>query len=300
MERRDKSVYLYFGILILGALLVLYLFNLQLTGFAVLEQYTNESACVEAGHTWTNSTNQTCIDISGCVVCETGCVANYTETLCVTGCQQTCSENETGCVVCETGCVANYTETLCTSGCQESCQNCTDVVIGGQCTGNVCDSNNLNLCLDEATCTGAGGYWYNSACNVNAEEQETEEEEEEITENITEETEVITTVQVPVQKKELTLQPIETQTLNPSDSQNLNLIVKNTGDVPFTACKLDIGGNYSTWFSVPDSQNINTGEEIGFVFSMNVPENTAEGNYAFALSVQCMKYQKIQAFQLML
>jgi hypothetical protein len=39
---------------------------------------------------------------------------------------------------------------------------------------SVCDSDNLNLCLDETNCTGVGGYWYNDVCN---------EEEEEIDED---------------------------------------------------------------------------------------------------------------------
>lgn len=32
-----------------------------------------------------------------------------------------------------------------------------------------CDSNNLNLCTNQTSCTNAGGYWYNGVCNANAE-----------------------------------------------------------------------------------------------------------------------------------
>ena len=37
---------------------------------------------------------------------------------------------------------------------------------------SVCDSNNLNLCVDEPGCSGAGGYWYNNVCNSASQPQE--------------------------------------------------------------------------------------------------------------------------------
>ena len=35
--------------------------------------------------------------------------------------------------------------------------------------GPVCDSENLDLCVDESECTEAGGYWYDSVCNIEPE-----------------------------------------------------------------------------------------------------------------------------------
>ena len=43
MEKKEAAIYLYVGILILGALLAVYYFNLGLTGFAVFEQNTEAS-----------------------------------------------------------------------------------------------------------------------------------------------------------------------------------------------------------------------------------------------------------------
>ena len=43
MERKEAVVYLYVGVLIIGALLAVYYFNLGLTGFAVFEQNTESS-----------------------------------------------------------------------------------------------------------------------------------------------------------------------------------------------------------------------------------------------------------------
>ena len=292
MERKEVAVYLYLGILIIAAILAVYLFNPKPTGFVVLEQYTDEVSCVGAGHTWTNSTNESCIDIPECVVCISGCVTNYTETLCEEGCQQTCDENATGCVVCTPGCVVTYTEILCEEGCQENCQNCTTIVSGGQCTGIICDSDNLDLCLNEADCSNADGYWYDDVCN--------DEEQEETPES--NETEIESTVQVPIQPEQqdiidLSLQAIEKSTLNPLNSKNLNLVVNNMGNVPLSACSLSAGGNYASWLSISEaSQNINIGETKNFAFSMKVPEDATEGTYSFSLSVQCAEIMKNSEF----
>lgn len=139
--------------------------NFSLTGNAVLGEYADQLSCEGAGYTWESITNETCTDISNCTLCATGCVSTYTETLCLEGCQQDCT-NVTNCTLCSTGCVSSYTETLCSEGCQTSCQTCEDVVIGGQCTGDVCDASHLSLCLTQETCTTATGYWYNDLCNL--------------------------------------------------------------------------------------------------------------------------------------
>ncbi|MEK6913758.1 MAG: hypothetical protein AABW47_03760 [Nanoarchaeota archaeon] len=49
-----------------------------------------------------------------------------------------------------TNCISPITET----------QSCT--------IPSVCDTTHLSLCLDEATCTTATGFWYNSLCNAQA------------------------------------------------------------------------------------------------------------------------------------
>ena len=46
------------------------------------------------------------------------------------------------------------------------------VIKQGKSEEPVCDVDNLELCLDETTCTGAEGYWYSDVCNV---EEETTE-----------------------------------------------------------------------------------------------------------------------------
>jgi hypothetical protein len=294
MEKRELVIYLYLGILILGAFLVIYFFNLQFTGLAILGQYTTEADCVNAGYTWENLTGQNCTNVTNCanqtINCEP-CLAY--ENLNAT--------NETnasqGACISWSSCIAQN----CTST-----QQCVVVITGGQCVGEICDSENLNLCSDETNCSNAGGYWYDNSCNEQEQEEQTTEEETEeeteIGENQTAEEESIT--QIPVQQTpevqsitDLSLQTIETSTLNPLDSKNFNLIVKNIGNVALTGCILTGGGNYASWLSIPDtSQNLNVGEEKNFAFSMNVPANTDEGIHAFSLSVQCAEILKNSEF----
>jgi len=44
-------------------------------------------------------------------------------------------------------------------------------VIGEKEVEPVCDVDNLDLCLDESSCTGAEGYWYNEVCNAEEAEE---------------------------------------------------------------------------------------------------------------------------------
>jgi len=48
---------------------------------------------------------------------------------------------------------------------------CVDSVCEGSYVEKVCDSDNLNLCTGQNECTNAGGFWYNSTCNVEEQEE---------------------------------------------------------------------------------------------------------------------------------
>lgn len=148
--RREVSYALVIALIAIG-ILGLYYIGGGPTGYAILGQYTTEADCVNAGYTWENLTEQNCTTVTTCVNETVDC--------------EPCLEYED----------INGTPGDCIlwSSCEEeTCtdeEDCVDVVIGGQCVGEVCDSNNLNLCLDETNCTGAGGYWYSDACNAGAE-----------------------------------------------------------------------------------------------------------------------------------
>ncbi|MCK9595683.1 hypothetical protein M0R19_00670 [Candidatus Pacearchaeota archaeon] len=119
--------------------------NLKFTGMVVeFNEYENKTSCEGAGYNWEDITEENCtttpictnnpIDCEPCLEYED---LNGTQGDCIlwTSClNETCTDEET----------------------------CEDIIIGGQCTGEVCDSNNLDLCLDETTCTNSTGYWYDS------------------------------------------------------------------------------------------------------------------------------------------
>ncbi len=208
----------FLGVFLGITLIISFLGINDMTGRTILEDYTNETSCVVAGHIWENLINETCEEIPDCVecvegcliegsICESDCVVEYTEKLCEEGCKETCGENETECFVCEPDCVAEYTEKLCEDNCvleedlcgdcQETCKNCSEKIIGGQCIGDICDSNHLDLCLTLEECESVNGYWYNNICNAeeesddenyNTEENTQDEIEEEFEEEISNET----------------------------------------------------------------------------------------------------------------
>ncbi len=166
--------------------------DFKFTGLVVLEGYENQADCEGAGYTWEILTEENCTDIPDCVescvescvedgeVCEEECVESCEE--CSVDClaceegNQTCEDENCvegceSCVVeveiCEEGCVLE--EDLCAEDCQVTCENCTEIVIGGQCIGDVCDAEHLTLCLNETECVGGGGYWYDEVCNAEEE-----------------------------------------------------------------------------------------------------------------------------------
>jgi hypothetical protein len=216
-RRRDKYIFVGLIAVFFGMVLVyISFFGINnMTGRVVLGDYTDEASCVIAGHTWENLINETCEEILDCVecsescltegdICEPDCVIEYTEKLCAEGCQEICDENETECLVCEPDCVIEYTEKLCADNCilekelcgncKETCQNCSERIIGGQCVGNVCGSDHLDLCFEKEDCVSAGGYWYYNSCHLEEElleEASSNETDEEILEEVTNESEDI-------------------------------------------------------------------------------------------------------------
>jgi hypothetical protein len=123
--------------------------NSNFTGLAILEGY-NETSCAGAGYTWENITNQSCINITICT--------NETIEQCECSGYEYINDTQGDCI--------NWSSCI-NEACNDE-QNCTEIIIGGQCVGDICDSSHLNLCLSEGDCTGAGGYWYDGVCNANA------------------------------------------------------------------------------------------------------------------------------------
>lgn len=71
---------------------------------------------------------------------------------------------------------------------EATCASATGFWYDNACNEKECNSTNLNLCLNETTCTTAEGFWYDEACN--AEEALLEGTSEEVTEEGSENTEI--------------------------------------------------------------------------------------------------------------
>jgi hypothetical protein len=267
--------------------------NFNLTGNVVFNQYTNESTCLANNYTWTNFTNQTCTNVTNCV-------------------NQTYEYNCEPCLQYEdiNGTQGNCTNWTICSNTNQTCtieQNCTTEIIGGECTGNICDDDHLSLCLNSTTCNSSSGYWYNSSCNkyqctldvhcssgnvckskkcVQAIVVEAPVEAP-VEEPVVQAPVVEAPVEVP-EVKELTANDIHSFSLISGNSKEVKWIVKNTGNVQLSECKLSSNGDYSSWISfVSEIPNINAGEQKEFALNVAVPENTSEGNYSLRLFTNC-------------
>jgi len=318
--KKEVRNYLSIGFLVLAVLVLAYLLNLGITGFAVFEQYTNQTACEDANYTWQETTGQNCTTIVDCTLCVVRCETNCTE--CVDVVMGECVENIT---LSENDCgVANYTWqetteqnctdivdcTLCVVGCETNCTSCETIITGGQCTGEEPFCNNtLTLCLDETNCTEVGGgYWYSGICNAEEEPScsndldlcldETNCTEigggywydgvcnEEEAEDTTEEETVSESVITP--EASLSASEISTLLLNPGSSQKATLVITNTGTKHLISCKVRPVGEFDSWILVSEeATNINIGKQHEFSFDVTVPEETEEGIYSLKVSIGC-------------
>jgi len=292
-----KGVNTYFVILLFIALAIVcvYYFGGKLTGFAVIGEYTNESSCVSHGYIWTNFTNQGCTNTTNCVNITINCepCLAYED---INGTQGNCT---------------NWS--ICTSA-NQTCtttQNCTTVVVGGQCTGDVCDSSHLNLCLTETNCASpGGGHWYNNVCNSaecasNSNCNSGYEcisgvciVEEVVNETIEEE--IIVPVELPVEIIEptkLSSSDIPVSSLYSGDSQTIKWTITNVGILPLYSCNLKFTGDYASWISFNENNaDINLGGQKEFIFNVSVPEDTNEGSYSLSVSVECAQISESKTF----
>jgi len=74
----------------------------------------------------------------------------------------TCNNASTNISECET--LEEETCWICENGCASNACLIEELP--------VCDSDNLDLCLNETNCTDIGGYWYNDTCNEEEEDDE--------------------------------------------------------------------------------------------------------------------------------
>lgn len=320
--KKEVRNYLSIGFLVLAVLVLAYLLNLGITGFAVFEQYKNQTACEDAGYVWENLTEQNCTTVTTCI----------NETIDCEPCLEYEDLNGT-----QGDCInwSFYIEENCTDE-----EDCVEIVIGGQCIGDVCDSehldlcltsgdcgtaegywydanedgnstcnaeeelscsnDNLNLCLTEEGCTDADGYWYDGICSDECTLDDQCDSGYECSDGscvkiATEEPEELKESPPPISFTSSEILPLS---INPGSSQESSVIIKNTGEIPLSGCMLKLmGGEFDSWISVPEEIiNINPNEEQAFSFSVTVPEGTAEDSYSLKIATQCLNMYQAHNF----
>ncbi len=327
--RKEISFLVIAAIIALGIIIVYY-WGGQPTGFFVFDEYENQTACEDAGYVWENLTAQNCTAIVDCTLCVVGCKTNCTE--CIDVVIGECVENIT---LSENYCEdANYTWwetteqnctdivncTLCVVGCKTNCTSCETIIISGRCTGDVCDSDNLNLCV-ETNCTEAGGHWYDGSCQESVPSltcvpswncstwtpeicpsSETQTKTCKDLENCGVEKRVenrtCTYTQAPMPS--LNADNIENLKLNPGASSEIAWNVINSGKVFLSSCSFEASGDYAEWISFAGDgiTDIGIGNTANFNFSVNVPEEIEEGEYALSVIVRCSQVYVSKQFVL--
>ncbi|MAG50655.1 hypothetical protein CL621_03390 [archaeon] len=71
------------------------------------------------------------------------------------------------------------------------------------------------------------------------------------------------------------------------ENKNLSVNVKNTGRFFLNKCKLSIKGDLNNWIYSNILEGIAPGENLDFIFNINVPESIQPGDYSGELEVKC-------------
>lgn len=266
-------------------------FTGNFSGFAVLDEYTNQTTCENAGYTWENITEQNC----------TTDITYVNETIDCEPCLEYEIINET---TNETGECINWTS--CVNETSVENETCVDVVVDAQCVGDVCDSEHLDLCEDETTCEDASGYWYDDGtcnadeCSLDAQCESGYEcsssgscvaiEEETVPAQLPEESVIEQPPEeVFITKLELSSVGTGNVVINPNKTRVLTFSAKDAGNTNLVSCKPVSEGDNSDWVSIDNvSESFSPEDEKQFSVNVAVPEGTAEGTYTIPVALSCL------------
>ncbi len=221
--------------------------------------------------------NETCIDVVTGGNCTGDCGPNHLNLCNVSNCETDghgywYDANNDGNLTCNSVECSNNAH--CNEG--EVCHNsacCVPDCSGKECGGDGCGGS-CGDCSSEYIC--------NEGICETEETDETAEEE--------------STIEVPVESSAeetpettgLNANDISVLSLNPESSQEITWVVRNTGTLPLSSCKLKPSGDFASWVSFADeSVNLGAGEEKELIFSVAVPQETTEGSYLLDVSLEC-------------
>jgi photosystem II stability/assembly factor-like uncharacterized protein len=71
------------------------------------------------------------------------------------------------------------------------------------------------------------------------------------------------------------------------EEETLSLNVKNIGKSFLNNCRVTVSGDISSWFYSDQIEGVAPGQNLDFVFSINIPEGSSEGDYFGDLELKC-------------
>jgi len=95
-------------------------------------------------------------------------------------------------------------------------------------------------------------------------------------------------------EKVISISKVEEIISKPGSKKTLILNVKNSGEHYLNNCKLVIEREISDWFYSTQKQGIAPGQNIEFIFNLNVPEGVLAGNYLGVLQLSCDELNESQ------
>jgi len=87
---------------------------------------------------------------------------------------------------------------------------------------------------------------------------------------------------------------------NEGDKKTLSLNIQNAGTNFLNNCRLLISGEISSWFYNDQIMGIAPGQNIDFIFDLNIPESIGSGDYFGELEVNCNEINESQEIKIII
>jgi hypothetical protein len=75
------------------------------------------------------------------------------------------------------------------------------------------------------------------------------------------------------------------------------LSLRNAGTTYLNECKIKGAGKYASWISAEGVKELNIGQIVEILFTINVPKDTKTGEYEMGLNIECLELKDGVTFQ---
>lgn len=94
----------------------------------------------------------------------------------------------------------------------------------------------------------------------------------------------------------LTVNSISGFIADPGESKTIIWKVKNTGTSFLNDCVFESFGDHLSWISGEGTESLSAGEEYGFIFYLNIPEDIEFGSYELGVVLNCKEISNLTRF----